>query len=72
MNRLSMLVTPDGQWVLAGSDEFLAALGDPDPDYDATSFAVKNLGFIKFQILEQSLIEISLVPSPMVQSFTSR
>ncbi|MGA8755484.1 MAG: hypothetical protein WB611_04015 [Stellaceae bacterium] len=63
MNRLSMLVTPDGQWVLAGSDEFLAALGDPDPDYDATSFAVKNLGFIKFQILEQSLIEIELHPS---------
>ena len=63
MNRLSMLVTPNGQWVLAGSDEFLAALGDPDPDYDATSFAVKNLGFIKFQILEQSLIEIELHPS---------
>ena len=42
MNRLSMLVTPNGQWVLAGSDEFLAALGDPDPDYDATSFAVKK------------------------------
>ncbi len=53
MNRLTMLVTPDGRWVLEDSAEFLAALGDPDPDYDGASFAVKNLGFIKFQVLDQ-------------------
>ena len=62
MKRLVMLVTPTGQWVLEGSDEFLAALGDPAPDYDAASFAVKNLGFIKFQVLDQSVIEIELHP----------
>src|SRR5215472_7177518 len=62
MKRLAMLVTPDGQWVIENSVEFLAALGDPDPDYDAPLFAVKNLGFIKFQVLDSSVIEIELHP----------
>jgi hypothetical protein len=62
VKRLIMLVTSDGQWVIEDSAEFLAALGDADPDYDAALFAVKNLGFIKFQILDDSLIEIELHP----------
>jgi hypothetical protein len=57
-----MLVTAEGDWVREGSAEFRAALGDLDPDYDASLFAVKNLGFIKFQILEESIIEIELHP----------
>jgi hypothetical protein len=57
-----MLVTPTGQWVIENSAEFLAVLGDPDPDYDAASYAVKNQGFVKFQILDQSVIEIELHP----------
>jgi hypothetical protein len=57
-----MLVTPDGRWVFPNSEEFLALLGDHAPDYDAVSFAVKNLGFIKFQIIGQSIIEIDLHP----------
>jgi hypothetical protein len=60
--RLIAFVTPDGQWVIENSAEFLAALGDPDPDYDAALFAVKNLGFIKFQILDGSVVEIELHP----------
>jgi len=62
VKRLSMLVTSDGRWVLEDSIEFRAALGDPTPDYDAASFAVKNLGFIKFQILDGSIVEIELHP----------
>jgi hypothetical protein len=62
VKRLVMLVTPTGQWVIENSDEFLASLGDPAPDYDAASFAIKNLGFIRFQILDQSVIEIELHP----------
>lgn len=62
MERLTMLVTPDGRWVFPNSEEFLALLGDNAPDYDAVSFAVKNLGFIKFQIIGQSIIEIDLHP----------
>lgn len=62
MKRLTMLVTSDGRWVLEDSAEFLAALGDPDPDYDAALFAVKNLGFVRFQLFADSLIEIELHP----------
>lgn len=62
MQRLTMLVTPDGKWIFPNSDEFYAALGDPDPDYDAIGFAVKNLGFIKFEVIEKSIIEIELHP----------
>ena len=62
MKRLTMLVTPDGRWVIEDSAEFLAALGDLKPDYDGASFAVKNLGFVRFQVLDQSVIEIELHP----------
>jgi hypothetical protein len=62
VQRLTMLVNANGQWVFPGSDEFLEALGDPDPDYDAEAFAVKNQGFIKFSIIERTMIEIELHP----------
>src|SRR5579863_8491750 len=62
VQRLTMLVTPEGQWVFPNTAEFYTALGDPNPDYDATAFAVKNLGFIKFEVIEKSIIEIELHP----------
>ncbi|MBV8775661.1 MAG: hypothetical protein JO258_00545 [Alphaproteobacteria bacterium] len=62
MNQLTMLVTADGNWVLPDSEEFLAALGDPAPDYDAVGFAVRNLGFVKFQVLDRLVTEIELHP----------
>ena len=62
MEHLTILVSPEGQWVLPGTPEFLAALGDPDPDYDTVSFAVRNLGFIKFEVIRQSIVEIELHP----------
>lgn len=62
MEQLTILISPDGQWVLPGTSDFFAALGEPDPDYDAVAFAVKNLGFIKFQVIRQSIVEIELHP----------
>ncbi len=62
MQGVTMLVTADGEWLLPDTPEFFAALGDPDPDYDAVSCAVKNLGFVKFQIFGQSISEIELHP----------
>jgi hypothetical protein len=59
---VTMLVTGDGEWLVPDTPEFFAALGDHDPDYDSVSFAVKNLGFIKFQIFGQSIAEIELHP----------
>src|ERR1700730_10280559 len=62
VRHFTMLVTPNGQWVLPDSAEFYTALGDLDPDYDAVMFAVKNLGFIKFQVIQHSIVEIELHP----------
>ncbi len=62
MQRLTMLVTSDAQWVLPETPEFFEALGDPDPDYDSSAFAVKNLGFIRYQVLERSIVEVELHP----------
>lgn len=62
MQQLTMLVTAEGKWVLPDSDEFHAALGDPEPDYDAAGFAVRNLGFVKFQVLDRLVTEIELCP----------
>lgn len=57
-----MLVTAEGRWVLPESEEFLSALGDARPDYDAVGFAVRNLGFIKFQVFDRLVTEIELHP----------
>ncbi len=62
MRPLTMLVTSEGEWVFEGSPEFLAALGDQEPDYDSTLFAVKNLGFIKFETVAREIVEIELHP----------
>jgi hypothetical protein len=62
VQHFTMLVTPDGGWVSPNSAEFHSALGDPDPDYDAINFAVKNLGFIKFQVIQHSIVEVELHP----------
>ncbi|HEX3864451.1 MAG TPA: hypothetical protein VHY35_22430 [Stellaceae bacterium] len=63
MNRLTILVSPEGQWVFPGSTEFLEILGDPNPDYDAEAYAVKNMGFIKFSMIERAIVEIELHPT---------
>jgi hypothetical protein len=62
VEHMTLLVSPDAEWLLPDSAEFLEALGDPEPDYDAPGFAVKNLGFIKFQMLHESVVEIELHP----------
>lgn len=62
MQGIAMLATADGEWLLPDTPEFLAALGDPNPDYDAVAFAIKNLGFVKFEVFGQSVAEIELHP----------
>jgi hypothetical protein len=62
VKRLTMLVTAQGEWVLEDTAEFRKAVGDLEPDYDASAFAVRNLGFIKFQVLDGSVIEVDLHP----------
>lgn len=62
LQQLTMLVTAEGRWVLPDSEEFLAALGDPNPDYDAVGFAVRNLGFVQFRVIDRLVTEIELCP----------
>jgi hypothetical protein len=57
-----MLVAPDGSPMGEHSPEFLVdVLGDPDPDYDAALFAVKNLGFVLLRE-SASLLEVTVHP----------
>jgi hypothetical protein len=62
MTPLTTLITPDGDWVAAGSPEFHTLLGDSAPDYDSVAFAVRNLGFIQLKMFDKSLIEVELHP----------
>lgn len=62
MEQLTILITSDGRWVLPDTPAFFAAIGDLDPDYDAVGFAVRNLGFIKFQLIRRTIVEIELHP----------
>ncbi len=63
MKPMTMLVSSDGQWLPEGGAELAAVLDDADPDYDAAGYAVRNLGYIRFQILGNSLVEIELHPA---------
>jgi hypothetical protein len=62
VKQSTSFVTSDGQWVHEGSDNFFAALGDRSPDYDAGLFAIKNLGFMRFQTFADSVVEVELHP----------
>lgn len=62
MDHLVLLATPSGRWVLPAGEEFHAALGDPRPDFDGPAYAVRNLGFIRLQVIDHRLIEIELYP----------
>jgi len=62
MQNETFLVSPDGRWLPAGSQEFLREIGDLDPDYDAAMFAVKNLGFIKVEIIADLVVSITVHP----------
>lgn len=57
-----MFITADGAWVLPDSSEFSSALGDPAPDYGGEAYAIKNLGFIGFSMIDRAIIEIELHP----------
>src|SRR5258708_2737655 len=57
-----VFVMADGAWVRENSQEFFIALGDTNPDYDASLFAVKNLGFIAFRVIPKVLVDIALHP----------
>src|ERR1051325_11415432 len=56
-----LLITATGDWVREDSREFRAVLGDPDPDYDAAMYAVRNLGFIAVR-RHETMLDVILHP----------
>lgn len=44
---MDFLITAEGDWLESGSKEVEIRVGYDDPDFDLTTFAVKNLGFIQ-------------------------
>ena len=62
VKQATMLATPDGAWVSPGTPEFLAALRDHNADGDPVAYAIKTLGFIRMQTIEQAVVEIDLRP----------
>jgi hypothetical protein len=61
VQKFAILIGPDGRWFHENSPEFVAHLGDNNPDYDSTLFAVRNLGFVEF-VRYDSLVEITVHP----------
>jgi hypothetical protein len=62
MQPITTLITSEGEWVSPRSPELLGALGETDPGVNRVAFAVKNLGFIKLETIEQLIVEIELHP----------
>jgi hypothetical protein len=59
---VDFLVTADGRWLVTGSPEANAAIGYEDPDFDAPSFAVRNLGFIQVVFRGPRAVRLRLHP----------
>src|ERR1051325_3352177 len=62
MQPITTLISPEGEWMAPQSSDFVAALGDIDPDVNRLGYAVKNFGFIKIETIEHLVVEIELHP----------
>ena len=62
MRVTTALISPEGTWLPASGSALHQALGYPAPDFDAPGFAVRNLGYIKFEMIEDALIDIECHP----------
>jgi hypothetical protein len=62
MRVTTALISPEGTWLPASGMALHQALGYPDPDFDAAGFAVRNLGYIKLEMIEDALLDIECHP----------
>jgi len=56
------LITPEGEFLRDGSAEAHAAIGYAAPDFNASEFAIKNLGFVQYGYVGGTFTEIALHP----------
>ena len=62
MKQPALLVTSDGQRVLPETDAFFASLARLVPGSDPIGFAVRDLGFVKFQQSDHAVTTIEFDP----------
>ena len=61
MQVTTSILSPEGEWLADGA-ALAAAIGCRDADFDVVGFAVRNLGYLRFEIVENILLEIEFHP----------
>jgi hypothetical protein len=62
MQVTTALISPQGAWFPGSGPALNEAIGYPDAAFDAAAFAVRNLGYIKFETIENILLDIEFDP----------
>jgi hypothetical protein len=62
MQVTTVLISPQGAWFAGSGPALNEAIGYPDPDFDVAAFAVRNLGYIKVETIENILLDIEFHP----------
>jgi hypothetical protein len=62
MRIKTLLISPAGAWLSGDSPALHQAIGYPEADFDAVGFAVRNLGYIKLEIVEDVLLDLEFHP----------
>lgn len=62
MRIKTLLITPAGAWISGDSPALHHAIGYPEADFDAVGFAVRNLGYIKLETVEDLLLDLEFHP----------
>ena len=62
MRVTTVLISPEGVCVPGSGPALNEAIGYPDADFDAAGFAVRNLGFIKLETIEDVLLDVEFHP----------
>lgn len=62
MRLKTLLVSPEGAWLRGDGPALHQAIGYPEADFDAVGFAVRNLGYIKLETVEDVLLDVEFHP----------
>lgn len=63
MKISTYIVSENGDWLSDAGSDLHEMIGDPQPDFDAGEFAVRNLGCIKVETVGGTLVEIGVHPA---------